>query len=561
MNATTAVSTSQEAARAGVLLLDIPLDKISESKRNPRTQFDERRLAELAEDIRRHGVLEPVLVRPLTNGKAGTYELVFGSRRYRASKLAKRETIPATVRELSDAESLELQLVENVQRADTLELDEAQGYAELLSLQQNNTVETIAARVAKSPAYVNGRLQLLKLIDDAKQAFRAAKLNYSHAFEIARLQPKDQQRALQECFPQHRNAAAVLKDQKAEAVTVRQLRDWIEREILLDLTNAPFDANDQTLLASAGSCARCPKRTGSNPLLFADVQRKGTCTDRSCYQSKVNAFVQIRAKRVEAEGEKVLPVSQAPSWQTKGQASNTLHEGEFRRAKEKGECPTTKPAILVDGRNAGTVFHICLDDKCPVHMRVSRYQPTPQERALRAKELLTERVEKQTRVRVLDAIRKKLPNAVSRLDFEMAVLDYFRRLGHDNHRRLCKVYGWEEKKTKASWGAQVADYEKIATIAVQAMSTADLHRFLVVCALASDLYCPGYNPKQSLAKDSNLARTATRYKIDIAKVAATVRAELTKKKETGAETKKSKASPTTASGNGVASNAKPKKQG
>jgi ParB/RepB/Spo0J family partition protein len=156
MNAATAVHTKEEAARPGVLLLEIPLDKISESKRNPRTQFDEKKLAELADDIKQHGVLEPVLVRPLTNGKAGTYELVFGARRYRASKLAKRETIPATVRELTDAECLELQLVENVQRADTHELDEGQGYADLLSLQPSNTVETIAAKVAKSPAYVSG---------------------------------------------------------------------------------------------------------------------------------------------------------------------------------------------------------------------------------------------------------------------------------------------------------------------------------------------------------------------------------------------------------------------
>src|SRR5260370_12249713 len=182
MNATTAVSTTQEAVRAGASLLEIPLDKISESKRNPRTQFDERKLAELADNIKQYGVLEPVLVRPLTNGKAGTYELVFGARRYRASKLAKRETIPATVRHLTDAECLELQLVENVQRADTHELDEAQGYAELLSLQPNNTVETIAVRGAKSPACVNGRLELLNLIDTAKQAFLAGKLNYSHAF-------------------------------------------------------------------------------------------------------------------------------------------------------------------------------------------------------------------------------------------------------------------------------------------------------------------------------------------------------------------------------------------
>ena len=73
------------------------------------------------------------------------------------------------------------------------------------------------------------------------------------------------------------------------------------------------------------------------------------------------------------------------------------------------------------------------------------------------------------------------------------------------------------------------DYEKIAANAVQSMSTADLHRFLVVCALISDLYCPGYDPKQSLAKDSNLALTAARYKIETAKVIGQVRAELAEK--------------------------------
>jgi hypothetical protein len=129
-------------------------------------------------------------------------------------------------------------------------------------------------------------------------------------------------------------------------------------------------------------------------------------------------------------------------------------------------------------------------------------------------------------VHILDAIRKKLPDVLSRPDLEMVALGYFRRLGHDNHRRLCKVYGWEEKKSKASWGAQIVDYEKIAAAAVQAMKAARAYRFLVVCALASDVYCPGYNPRQYLAKDSNLARTATRYKVDSSKIAAAVRTEL-----------------------------------
>src|SRR6266576_17839 len=131
---------------------------------------------------------------------------------------------------------------------------------------------------------------------------------------------------------------------------------------------------------------------------------------------------------------------------------------------------------------------------------------------------------------LLEAIRKKLPDVLSRPDLEMVALDYFQRLGHDNHRRVFKLYAWEEKKSKTSWGGQAADYEKIAAAAVEAMKGADITRFFVVCALVSDMYCPGYNPKQSLAKDFNLARTAVRYKIDLAKVGATVRAELTRKK-------------------------------
>ena len=94
---------------------DIPLDHIQESKTNPRRQFDEAKLAELAGNVRLHGVLQPVLVRPLPGDETNLYELVAGARRYRASKLAGRETIPATVRELTDTQCLELQLIENLQ--------------------------------------------------------------------------------------------------------------------------------------------------------------------------------------------------------------------------------------------------------------------------------------------------------------------------------------------------------------------------------------------------------------------------------------------------------------
>ncbi|MHB8617831.1 MAG: ParB/RepB/Spo0J family partition protein [Candidatus Acidiferrales bacterium] len=529
MNAATAVSTSKAASPVPVSVREIPLSKISESKTNPRRQFDETKLVELADNIRQYGVLQAILVRPI--GEADSFEVVAGTRRYRASKLAGCETIPAAVRELTDTQCLELQLIENLQRSDVHELDEAQGYAALMQLQpENYTVETIATKVGRSEAYVYARLRLLHLIPEARQAFYEAKLTVAHAFEMARLQPNDQQRALQECFPQHRSAAAILKDRKAEAVTVRELRQWIEREIHLDLTNAPFDPQDETLLLSAGSCARCPKRTGSNPLLFPEVRQKSICTDRECYRAKVEVLVQIRVKPLEEKGEKPLRVSQAPSWQANGHARDVLVEGQFLRAKSKSECPHTKPAVLIDGKGAGTIFHICRDEKCPVHSRITRYEPTPQERAQRAKERLAERVEKQSRFRILDAVRKELPDALPRADVEMIALDYFRRLGHDNHRRLCRVYGWEEKKSKTLWGGQAVDYEKIATAAVEGMTAADLHHFLVVCALVSDLYCPGYNPAQALAKDSSLARAAARYKVDSARIGAAVRTELTKSK-------------------------------
>ena len=128
MNATMVASGTKAVAPVVSSIQDIPLAKIRESKTNPRRFFDEAKLAELADNIRQHGVLQPILLRPLPEGEAGTYELVAGTRRYRASKLAKRDSIPATVRELTDAQALELQVIENVQRVDVHPLDEAQGY-------------------------------------------------------------------------------------------------------------------------------------------------------------------------------------------------------------------------------------------------------------------------------------------------------------------------------------------------------------------------------------------------------------------------------------------------
>ena len=194
-------------------------------------------------------------------------------------------------------------------------------------------------------------------------------------------------------------------------------------------------------------------------LTWASILARKHCgSDRECYRAKVEALVQIHVKPLEEKGKKPLRVSLAPAWQTNGHAKDLLYEGQYRRAKSKVECPNAKVAVLVDGKSAGSIFYLCQAEKCDVHNLVTRYQPTPQEKALRKKEALAARVEKLSRVRILEAIRKRLPDVLSRSDLEMVALDYFRRLGHDNHRRLSKLYAWKEKKSKNSWGAQTVDY-------------------------------------------------------------------------------------------------------
>jgi ParB family transcriptional regulator, chromosome partitioning protein len=145
-------------------------------------------------------VLQPVLVRPHPAGDDGLFELVVGARRYRASKLAEKPSIPARIVNLSEA--LELQIIENLHRADVHELDEAFGYKALM--EQNPdlyTVEVIRTKVGKSPAYVLGRLKLTELIPTVQKSFYEGKLTVGHALEIARLQVPDQERPSRNVSP------------------------------------------------------------------------------------------------------------------------------------------------------------------------------------------------------------------------------------------------------------------------------------------------------------------------------------------------------------------------
>ena len=131
---------------------NLPLSILTESKTNPRRIFEDAALKELADSIRSQGVLSPLLVRPLNER---SFEIVAGARRYRAAQLAESETVPVRIVNLTDAEALEAQLIENLQRRDVHPLEEAQGFRALLNLEEPKyTIEQIAAKTGKSPAYV-----------------------------------------------------------------------------------------------------------------------------------------------------------------------------------------------------------------------------------------------------------------------------------------------------------------------------------------------------------------------------------------------------------------------
>jgi ParB family transcriptional regulator, chromosome partitioning protein len=160
----------------------IAIDQIDESTTNPRRTFDEGKLQELAESIRQHGLIQPIVVRPRDN----RFEIVAGARRYRGSLLAEKFSVPSHIVELTDAQAIEWQLVENSQRVDVHPYEEAQGFQRLLDM-PGYDVAALVEKSGKSASHIYGRLSLLQLIPEVAEAFTQERITASHANLIARL--------------------------------------------------------------------------------------------------------------------------------------------------------------------------------------------------------------------------------------------------------------------------------------------------------------------------------------------------------------------------------------
>jgi len=155
---------------------EIPLDSIHPARQQPRQRFDEDKLRNLADSMRTVGVAQPIVVRP----RDGAYELIVGERRWRAAQLAGMKSIPAIIRDISDAQALELSLIENLQREDLNPIEEATAYDRLLK-ELRLTQEELAARVGKDRSTVANSLRLLKLPEAIQRDLTAGALTMGHA--------------------------------------------------------------------------------------------------------------------------------------------------------------------------------------------------------------------------------------------------------------------------------------------------------------------------------------------------------------------------------------------
>jgi len=259
-----------------VLLKRIPLTQIVESKTNPRRIYEEEDMNELLASVKNNGVLTPIKVRPLSEEN---FEIIYGARRYRSSKLAGINDIPCLVVDITDDEAEAEQFTENMVRADVHPMDEAIKFAEMLDTKRKRvyTVKDIATLINKSETYVLQRLELNNMIEPLKKDFLANKFNISMAVQFVKIHPTEQKEA---------RAYILRQNDYSDYGSLRGLLSYIERYVVRDLNKVPFDKEDPALNPEMGKCSTCPHRSGYN-LLFADINKKDLCFRKECFDVKL----------------------------------------------------------------------------------------------------------------------------------------------------------------------------------------------------------------------------------------------------------------------------------
>jgi len=484
----------------------IPITALVESPSNPRKRFNEKSLEELAASFKTRGVLAPLLVRELEESK---YEVVAGARRLRAARLAELENLPVRVVKLTDAETIEAQCVENLQREDIHPLEEALGFRSLLDLSEPTyTIANIAARTGKGEGYIYGRIKLADLIPPVAEAFLKDRITIGHALLIAKLPASQQQEAFSAAF----RGMWMSEGNTQILIPVRELAAWIESNILLQLASAPFDKQDETLVPEAGSCANCPKRTGFNKLLFAEV-RKDSCVDPQCFRAKIEASV----SRTLATKPKLIQISSA--WNSReGAPLGRNHYVELQIKKPKTNRAATKlpahqrpcekmaDAIVMDGGKRGQVVKVCADPTCRVHHPNT---PSPQqverERLEERKRIEKEKLAITARHRILATILERASAPLKKADLLVVAYYLIGHLVYSQVPTLAKRHKVETKKDSEP-------AQELLAKQVRRYDESDLSKLLLEISLLDSAY------QRSGSASDPLMDAAKRYRVDTEKI-------------------------------------------
>lgn len=433
------MSTAPAAAAAPVSIEQfdvVRVELLNESPRNARKYFDPAKLAELVESVKQHGVVSPLLVREVRYSEHATHlEIIDGARRYRAAVAAGVSQVAAKIITCSDQEAMELGAISNLQREDIHPLDEALGFRQLIEM-SGYTVAEICARLGKSETYVYQRLKLTDLIELARQMLWENQITVTMATMIAKLQPADQKRAL---------------DDRWALESQRGLQNWIERCVMLDLHSAPWKKDDAQLLPSAGSCDSCSKRTGATPALFPEVKKADTCTDPTCFAAKKAAFVELKKAQAKAKNPDVIEVS--GSWRNAPAGALPREKYHEVEAKEAKGNPKAKQAVVVDGDKAGKTIWI-------EETKSGGYQKSAAEKEADRKKKLEDKIKVEVVDRCLDEmlsqVRTPLPDGVMR-QLAKKMLD---RLPKDAQKRLAKSWDVQPVKVETDYGSSFVKIEE-----------------------------------------------------------------------------------------------------
>ena len=499
---------------------NLPIEQLQESPTNPRRRFDERALEELSASVRSQGVLQPLLVRALDEHR---YEIVIGARRFRAAQRAEKTEVPVRVRELTDAQCVEIQLVENIQREGVHPMEEASAFYGLLHTEGlNYDIPTLSVKAGKSPAFVAQRLKLMDLIPPIADAFLADRIGVGHALEIAKLPQAQQEKAFDAAFRTVWNGSRETR----VLLPLRDFTAWIEQNILLSLDSVPFDKNDATLAPEAGSCAECPKRTGFNTLLFGEIgAHHDQCSDAACFNNKLGKFVERELR----DKPKLVQIATAHGTRGDGVALPrnryiALELAKTAKAKQplspyQKPCKHMAEAIVVDGAERGHTVKVCAEPSCAVHF-ANRHAPNPaqqaKEREQRRKELERRKVEITARHRILTEVLKKIGTPLDRADLVLIANAMLERMEPLRSETLARRHKMVDGSSSEVTYPQV---QKGLARLLRQLDESGLSKLIVEIVLLSSV--------ESVSSDEAdlLTATAKRHRVDVAKVRTTVEAE------------------------------------